>query len=264
MRIWGKVFGAIFGFMVGRLFGAIVGVWLGHLFDKGLMGDFSQAAKGGFGSADELQQNSTFFYTTFAVMGHVAKAKGRVTEQEIAFASNYMTQLGLTDELRQQAQQSFREGKHSEFPLKQILKDFKRSCFSRRDLLTMFLEIQIQVAFADGELDSSERKVLHDVARILGFSTVDLDKLLEMIVASAQFNHGKAAPTASQLANAYKVLGVVETDDDKTIKRAYKKLMSQHHPDKLVAKGLPQEMMVAAKQKTQDIQAAYDSIMKHR
>jgi len=256
MRIWGKVLGFLFGFMLSKnIFGALLGMWLGHRFDRGLGFDFS----------DLTQKESTiqadFLYSTFSVMGFLAKANGRVSEHEIAFASAYMNQLGLENDMRLQAQEAFREGKTPGFPLKERLKKFKRSCGNRHDLLLMFLEIQIQLAFADGELDSDEREVLHTIAKTLGFSQQDLDRLLDMIVAGAKFNKNSLNNGAEQLSNAYKILGVTEGCSHQEIKKSYRKLMSQHHPDKLVAKGLPPEMMEMAKQKAQEIQAAYDLII---
>ena len=268
MRIWGKILGFLFGFMLSKnLFGALLGLWLGHLFDKGRKLDFDNL---GVNPNDEITRQAAFFYTTFSVMGHIAKANGQVSQHEIAFANAYMNKLGLTGELKQQAQDAFREGKMGGFPLNARLRKFKQSCSNRHDLLLLFLEIQIQVAFSDGEIDPQERKVLHNIAKILGFSARDLDKLLEMISAESAFHqqrsrqHRSSSPQNSlkQLENAYKILGVKKTDPIKNIKKAYKKLMSQHHPDKLVAKGLPPEMMEVAKQKTQDIQAAYDLISK--
>ncbi|NMP30306.1 co-chaperone DjlA [Thalassotalea sp. M1531] len=267
MRFWGKLLGLIFGFMLTRnIFGALLGMWIGHRFDKGVGFDFE-----GLNRESEMNRQAAFFYTTFSVMGHIAKAKGRVTEHEIAFATAYMNKLGLKGDLRQQAQDAFREGKLAGFPLKERMQKFKRSCRSRNDLMLMFLEIQIQVAFADGTLDPSERDVLHQIARYLGFSASDLDRLLEMIIAGESFHQqsGRTGATngknhASLVENAYKVLGVEKSSSKQEIKKAYKKLMAQHHPDKLVAKGLPAEMMELAKQKTQDIQAAYDLINKQK
>lgn len=271
MRIWGKLLGFLFGFMLTKnIFGALLGMWLGHRFDKGMGFDFESFS---VNQQDEMTRQAAFFYTTFSVMGHIAKAKGRVTEHEIAFATAYMNKLGLKGELRQQAQEAFREGKVAGFPLKERLKKFKQSCKSRNDLMLMFLEIQIQVAFADGSLDPAERDVLHKIAGYLGFSSQDLDKLLEMIIAGESFHRqqrqqgqhsggqqSRQSSSRSLLKDAYKVLGVSESASKQEVKKAYKKLMSQHHPDKLVAKGLPPEMMELAKQKTQDIQAAYDLV----
>jgi len=271
MRIWGKVLGFLFGFMLSKsLFGALFGLWLGHMFDRARGFNFDGTTGG---KADDVARQAAFFYTTFSVMGHVAKAKGQVTNHEIAFANAYMDKLGLSSELREQAQDAFREGKSDGFPLKDRLIKFKKICGNRHDLRLMFLEIQIQVAFSDGDLDSKEREVLHTIAKLLGYSARQLDNLLEMIIASAAFHqqpgqgyqqfNGDNAPTrAGQLDNAYKVLGVSKDTPLKDIKKAYRKLMSQHHPDKLIAKGLPPAMMEAAKEKTQDIQAAYDMIAK--
>ncbi|WP_448553443.1 co-chaperone DjlA [Thalassotalea montiporae] len=272
MRIWGKLLGFLFGFMLTKnIFGALLGLWLGHRFDKGVGLNFESFS---VNEQDEMTRQAAFFYTSFSVMGHIAKAKGRVTEHEIAFATAYMNKLGLKGELRQQAQEAFREGKVAGFPLKERLQKFKQSCRARNDLMLMFLEIQIQVAFADGSLDPAEREVLHKIAGHLGFSAQDLDRLLEMIIAGESFQrhqqqqsrggqHSRQTSSKSLLKDAYKVLGVSESASKQEVKKAYKKLMSQHHPDKLVAKGLPAEMMELAKQKTQDIQAAYDLINRH-
>ena len=265
MKIWGKVLGFLFGFMLSKnLFGALLGLWLGHSFDRGRRLDFSNS-----GSNDPSRQ-AEFFYTTFSVMGYIAKANGQVSSHEIAFATAYMDKLGLKGEMRQQAQDAFREGKSSGFLINERLNRFKQVSGNRHDLLMLFLEIQIQVAFADGELDTAERKALHHIAQLLGFSVKDLDKLLEMIIAGAHFHQqshshfsGSGNYTSKQqVDNAYKVLGVDESSSDRDLKKAYRKLMSQHHPDKLVAKGLPPEMMEIAKQKTQDIQAAYELVSK--
>lgn len=268
MHIWGKILGFLFGIMLSKtLLGAFVGLWLGHMFDRGRKFDFNGLAGG---KEDEVSRQAAFFYTTFSVMGNVAKAKGQVTSHEIAFASAYMDKLGLTSQLRKQAQDAFREGKASGFPLKDRLIKFKRMMGNRQDLLLMFLEIQIQVAFSDGDLDKEERSVLHTIAKFLGYSARELDNLLEMIIAGAEFHQQSGSSgqqsnrqfSGQQLSNAYKVLGVDENTSMPAIKKAYKKLMSQHHPDKLIAKGLPPEMMETAKQKTQDIQGAYDLISK--
>jgi DnaJ like chaperone protein len=269
MHIWGKVFGFIFGFMLSRhLFGALLGLWLGHLFDKGRQFNFNGESGG---SEDEVSRQAAFFYSTFSVMGHVAKANGQVTSHEIAFASGYMDKLQLKSELRQQAQDAFREGKSLNFPLQERLVKFKRLMGNRHDLLLMFLEIQIQVAFSDGELDQFERKVLHTIANFLGYSSKELNNLLEMIIAGANFQRQRAGyrsqnsstDHAQQLESAYKILGINKGIALVNVKKAYKKLMSQHHPDKLIAKGLPPEMMESANEKAQDIQAAYDLILKH-
>lgn len=262
MRIWGKVFGFLFGFMLSKnIIGGLLGAWLGHRFDKGMGFDFD-----GLAQKTDQDRQIAFFYNTFAIMGFIAKANGRVSEHEIAFANNYMNKLGLNSTMRQQAQDAFGEGKMAGYPVDEQLRKFRKICGNRHDLLLMFLEIQIQVAFADGSLDQAERQALHKVAQALGFSSKDLDNLLEMIIAGAQFHQqgGGQANQPAQVDNAYKVLGVEKDASERDVKKAYRKLMAQHHPDKLVAKGLPPEMMEVAKQKAQDIQAAYELINKQK
>ena len=265
MRVWGKILGGLFGYMLSRnIFGILLGVWIGHSFDKGRGLNFTNLSGKNFTEEDKQQ---SFFHTTFSVMGYVAKANGTVTSQEIAFASAYMDKLALKGEARQQAIRSFSDGKKAGFPLKECLNDFTHKCGKRHDLLLMFLEIQIQVAFADGKLDEEERQALHNIAKCLGFSTRDLDRLLEMIIAGEQFHQQSgSSPQSSklQLSNAYKVLGCSPEMTEQEVKKAYRKLMSQNHPDKLIAKGLPPEMMEVAKQKTQDIQSAYEVITKSK
>jgi len=264
MRIWGKVLGFLFGFMLSRnIIGALIGAWIGHRFDKGIGLDFSALG----GAKSDTERQAAFFYSTFSVMGYIAKANGQVTQHEIAFATAYMDKLGLKGTMREQAQEAFRDGKTTGFPLSERLAKLKSAVSNRQDLLLLFLEIQIQVAFADGNLDQDERDALHQIANDLGYSAQELDKLLEMIIAGASFHqHGQGgsnqsfAQSGQQLENAYKVLGVTKENSASEIKKAYRKLMSQHHPDKLVAKGLPPEMMETAKQKAQDIQAAYELI----
>ena len=264
MRIWGKVLGFLFGLMLSKsIIGALIGVWLGHRFDNGKGLDFSA-----LGSAkNDTDRQAAFFYSSFSVMGYIAKADGQVSPHEIAFANAYMDKLGLKGTLRQQAQEAFRDGKTTGFPLSEQLKKLKSAVGNRRDLLLLFLEIQIQVAFANGILEQDERDALHQIANSLGYSAQELDKLLEMIIAGANFHQqGQSgskhnfAQSGKQLENAYKVLGVTDKSSASEVKKAYRKLMSQHHPDKLVAKGLPPEMMEVAKQKAQDIQAAYELV----
>jgi DnaJ like chaperone protein len=280
MPIWGKILGTLFGFMFGRLFGAVIGFFIGHLFDKGYSQDFNQM--GGFSrfftSQDELKSQAIFFHALFSVMGHVAKADGQVTNEEIQMASVLMDRMDLQGDLRTEAQQAFREGKSSDFPVDDILFEFKSSCHGRRDVLQVFLEILIQAAFADGKLDRKEHEILERVAEQLGFKQQEFLYLLSMYEAELRFRHGyqhtsgghqrqqrNASYSQQQsTSDAYKILGVSKDDDAKTIKTAYRKLMSQHHPDKLVSKGLPKQAIEIAKAKTQDIQAAYELIKQQK
>jgi len=227
-----------------------------------------------------------FMQTTFAVLGHLSKSKGRVTEEDIQLANQLMIQLKLDDTGRKLAQDAFRRGKESDFPIRQVIREFRIGCGQRADLLRMFLQVQVQAAFADSELHENEKEVLYVIAEELGLSRMQFEQMIAMEMAARAFTQGgfyqqyqqgayqggyqyqqqnsggyqhASGPT---LNDAYKVLGVTESDEQNTVKRAYRRLMNEHHPDKLVAKGLPPEMMEMAKEKTQQIQAAYDLICK--
>lgn len=266
MRYWGKVLGVILGLLSGLGFwGVVLGFLIGHMIDKA-----RGARTGGGFFADQQTRQNVFFRTTFQVMGHLSKSKGRVTEADIQNASLMMDRLRLDGVARTAAQQAFREGKESHFPLRETLREFRQVCFGRFDLVRMFLEIQIQAAFADGSLHPNERQVLYVIGEELGISRAQFDQFLSMMEGGQQFGgqsqqqNGYRPGGGPTLEDACKVLGVNRGDDAATIKRAYRKLMSEHHPDKLVAKGLPPEMMEVAKQKTQAIQAAYDLIKREK
>ncbi|SFN18189.1 DnaJ like chaperone protein [Izhakiella capsodis] len=268
MRYWGKVIGLVLGSLSGGGFWAVLaGIMIGHLVDKTL----SVPRQSYFSSNQERQ--SLFFRTTYQVMGHLTKAKGRVTDVDIQMATLQMDRMQLHGDARTAAQQAFREGKLSDFPLRQKLRELKNACFGRFDLIRMFLEIQIQAAFADGQLHPNERQVLYVIAEELGISRIQFDQYLRMMTSGQHFGGAQGQSRQGRyqqdargptLQDACSVLGVKADDDNTTIKRAYRKLMSEHHPDKLVAKGLPPQMMEVAKQKAQSIQAAYDLIRRER
>jgi len=258
--IWGKLLGAGFGFMFGGPFGAILGAFIGHSFDRG-------ASQSNFGFVDPGAVQNQFFQSLFQVMGHIAKADGQVTEQEIQVARMIMAQMHLDEDRKGEAVALFNRGKQPEFDLDHTLRTFKQTCHGHRNLMQMFLEIQIAAAFADGSIQQSERLILENIARVMGFNNLHLDLLIKSFQAQQRFHQtGGQQPydNKDRLADAYQVLGVAASTSDKETKKAYRKLMSQHHPDKLVAKGLPEEMMQVAKEKSQEIQAAWELIRKDR
>ncbi|AHG86110.1 co-chaperone DjlA [Bibersteinia trehalosi] len=276
MQYIGKFLGFFLGYYYTRsFFGGLVGLFLGHFADKKLyeMGSVSSSV---FGKA--LTRQSLFMQTTFAVLGHMAKSKGRVTEDDIHLARQLMARMKLDHVHQQLAQQAFTQGKESNFPLRQVLKEFREACGQRADLMRFFVEVQMQAALQDGVLDQNEQRILYTIAEGLGISRLQFEQMMAMMAAAQRFRSGyyqqeghqqgqyqgnqSYSPSAPSLEDAYKVLGVSAGDEQNTVKRAYRKLMNEHHPDKLVAKGLPPEMMEVAKEKAQQIQAAYDLICK--
>jgi len=264
MAWWGKALGGAFGFMMGGPLGALIGIAFGHNFDKGLGSVMSDA---GFKPGQQERVQAAFFTATFSVMGHIAKADGKVTPDEIKMAQAVMSHMGLSADVRESARKLFNEGKSEGFPLDEVLDQFKKEVHRRSTLIQMFLEIQLQAAYADGRLDKAEEQVLIHICRRLGVPLEQLQRLEDML--KAGFGQGSyQAPGQPRhqttLEEAYTMLGIEKSVSDADVKKAYRRLMSQHHPDKLVAKGLPEQMIKDATEKTQQIKDAYEQIKASR
>lgn len=254
MAWWGTLLGGTLGYMIGGPLGAMLGAALGGNFDRGL----NLTDSGSTGEQERVQ--AAFFSATFSIMGHIAKADGKVTPDEVASARHIMGQMQLNPEQLEAAKKLFNEGKKPGFPLDDILFQFKKECHRRRNLIQMFLEIQISMTMADGHIHNNEKKLIFHIGQQLGFSHAHIEQLFRFATGST---HTQQTRTNS-INDAYAILGVKPSDSDAEIKKAYRRLMSQHHPDKLVAKGLPEEMIKLATEKTQEIHKAYDLIKLNR
>lgn len=271
----GKFVGGAFGFMLGGPLGAILGASLGHQFDIGMIRlDAHETLRPG----DQHRVQMAFFTATFSVMGHIAKADGRVSPEEISLANRIMDQMSISGEMRTTVINLFEQGKSADFPLDDVLAQFYQECHRRTDLIRMFLEIQIQEALADGSMDNKEEKLLLHICGQLRVSHFDYERLKMRVQAQQRFygqnyqyqqgqQYQRQQPyhhEPSSLQDAYEVLGLTSSASDDEVKKAYRRLMSQNHPDKLVAKGLPEEMMKLAKEKTQKITKAYETVQQAR
>jgi DnaJ like chaperone protein len=289
---YGKIIGAILGFVIGRgLLGALVGLVVGHQFDllarRNSGGGLAQrrapgaVAPDGQGQAgDPAELRRAFFEATFQVMGHVAKSDGRVTEQEIDAAREAMRRFSLGENERQRAIELFTAGKAPDFPLEGTLERLRWLAGDSGDLCRLFVQIQLEAALQGNGLGDRARGVFLRMCRTLGISPLEFASLEAMLRmhrgayggfgpgaragGAGQGRAGADAAKAARLADAYEVLGVAATAPDSEVTRAFRKLMSQNHPDKLVAQGLPESMVAAAHERTQRILEAYETIKNHR
>jgi DnaJ like chaperone protein len=264
MRNGGKIVGLLLGAGFYVPIGAMVGLFVGHLYDKGYFHRLFFEAQpkntsgGGYTSTQQI-----FFDTSFSVMGYIAKADGRVSEQEIQLAERIMVEMGLAGEKRRQAINQFNQGKTAGFDYQVPLAQLRRVAWFQPGLVRMFLEIQIQVALANGQMSQPSRDALRRVFLGLGYP----ERMFNYY--ERQFNNGYqqqsyqagGVPVRESLREDYALLGLDKAASAAEVKKSYRRMMSKHHPDRLIAKGMPPEMVKLATQKTQNIKQAYDRIM---
>jgi DnaJ like chaperone protein len=258
----GKFVGAIIGFLITRtVWGAVVGALFGHMFDQGMgFGSMPGAARG---AADATSISDEFFRTTFELMGHVAKSDGRVSEAEIDAARRLMHELQLGPRDISIAMERFRAGKSAAYDANLSVERLREACGQRHDLLRAFMELQLRAALAGNDMSPPARAILTRAAERLGMSGLEF-AYMEAALRARQSQRGPAGARPSEgaesLAQCYAELEVDAGISDQEVTKAYRRQMSRHHPDKLVANGLPESMAQMAKEKTQRVQEAYEGI----
>ena len=245
--------GALIGFAIGRFPGLVLGALIGYFLSRMTLGTVVRAAVG------KLQQQ--FLESTFAVMGAVCKADGQITEDEIRVAEALFERLRLDSASRQTARAAFNRGKTAGFDLDAEVQTFRNACRGQQSLLQMFLQVQISAVVADGKMHPAEHEMLMRIARGLGLSEAEVRQLEAMLLGGGRASEASAP---QRLENAYRVLGVSPSAPDAEVKKAYRRLMSQNHPDKLAAKGLPESMRQMAEEKTREITGAYEIVERAR
>ena len=270
----GKLIGATLGwFLGGGPIGAALGLLVGHQFDS------SDEAHGALGADSAARVQALYFPAVFRVMGHVAKADGRVSEQEISAARAVMAALRLNAEQVRQAIVYFGEGKQPDFSLDAALAELRPLLRAYPQLAQFFMEIQLQATLAGGGLSAAPRARLVRAANILGLTSDDFLRLEALMRWRMQGGapggnpgarggagngwsgaSGSAAAEADRLRQAYTLLETTASVSDEQVVKAYRRQMSRNHPDKLQASGLPESMLERAKERTQQIQAAYELI----
>jgi DnaJ like chaperone protein len=253
-----KLIAAIIGYYLYGFFGALLGLFVGSIVDR--------ARDYGSGAINPLQnalRQTVFLETMFISMGRLAKADGHISPQEIAHAEETMRQLGMTAEHRARAIELFKRGATPEFDIGPVYTRFMSVCGHTRHLRQMLLVYLVTMALADGHMHAAEESLLTDIAGRLGYTPAEFRQLMDMVLNQSRFMGGKAS-TESELDDAYKALGVTKDNTDQEIKRAYRKLISQYHPDKLIGQGMPADMIAMATEKTKEIQRAHDVIKQTR
>jgi DnaJ like chaperone protein len=253
-----KLVCAAIGYWLLRTPGLLLGLLIGHAIDT--VSRFKRTIGATLNDAKKA-----FFETTFTLMGCLAKSDGRISEHEIALTEQLMVRMGLGTEHRQEAIALFKRGAAPEFDVDRQVRLFLAAGgthLAMRQTLLMFL---FNTAAVDGGISPQEHDLLAQIARNLGFAAAQFEQLLRMFTAQDHFSQAPGAPPSkSTLADAYAALGVSESASDREVKLAYRRLMSEFHPDKLIAEGVPDDMIKLATERTQEIQNAWEQIRKSR
>ncbi|MEX1265938.1 MAG: co-chaperone DjlA, partial [Woeseia sp.] len=198
-------------------------------------------------------------------MGCLAKADGRVSEDEIRAARTMMHRLGLGPAQVRHAIDWFQSGKEPAFPLHETIARLKRDLARNSRLRQLFVQLLMEVSLSKGRLRQSERALLWSICRELGVSRVDLAQLEAMLRAQHSFRSSpEGAIDARRVEEAYATLGLAQSATNDEIKQAYRRLMNRNHPDKLASSNPEASALADAQKRTRDIRGAYEMLKVRR
>ncbi|TAJ80537.1 MAG: co-chaperone DjlA [Gallionellaceae bacterium] len=253
-----KLIGIIAGYLFLGFWGGLLGFLAGAFFDR-----MRVYGSGGMNPLQNALRQAVFLETVFISMGKLAKADGHVSQGEIEHVEQFMQKLNMTAEHRLRAIALFKQGADPAFDIEPTYKRFMAVCGHTKNLKQVVLVYLIVMALADGHFHPAEEALLGDIAGYLGYDKETFKRMMDMVLNQAHFGSGQINP-AEALEDAYKALGVTKDSTDAEIKRAYRKLMSQYHPDKLMGQGVPEDMIAMATEQAKEIQLAYDLVKKNR
>lgn len=249
----------VLAILIGGLLGSAIAGPIGFIAGGALSGTLAYFAnRQARRRLGEIQHR--FLDGVFAVMGALCKADGRVTEDEIRTAETFFGRFRLNDAQRQRAIEQFNRGKRPDFDLDAELASLRRVIGMQPMLLQTFLQCQVAAVAADGKVSGPEHEMLVRVARGLGLPEGQVAQLEALLRGAASGASAGGQTSEQQLQDAYQALGVSPDDSDATIKKAYRKLMSENHPDKLKARGMSESMREMAEERTAEISHAYDVV----
>ena len=244
----GKIVGGTLGFALGGPLGAIAGAALGHTFDATNNQHYTEGRRQ-LSYQEEAQM--TFFVATFSMLAKVAKADGRISPAEVQAVEDFMAhELNLTPESRIFATEVFRTAINSPMTFEDFAGQFYDQFHNQPRLLDLMIDVLLRLSVADGALTEKEEKLISSAARIFHFSEQKYHEL-----------KSRYAPDSEKY---YAILGTSSRASDDEIKRQYRKLVKEYHPDTIASKGLPEEFNKFASEKFREIQNAYDAVRQER
>lgn len=250
MRLVGKLVGGVLGFALTRHpLGLVVGAALGHAWDEGWLRGLLPLTSPREGALVE---------PLFALAGAVAKADGRVSEAEVAATEALLHRMGVVGRARAEAIRAFERGKGADFDVHLAARDLRAFCGFRGELKLMLVEVLADVAVADGALDPAAEQLLRRIAWSLDLAESTL------LLVLARKRGGAGAARAAPIADPWGALGLTPAASDGEIRRAYRRLIAQYHPDKLQARGADAEAIRQAEERAREINAAWERLRELR
>lgn len=262
-RWWGKFIGISLGYLFFGPSGALFGLLIGNLFDRSIV-DYYTRPYWTYHAEKRGPTQKIFFQSTFSIMGHISKADGRVTEDQIRMVKRLMNDMRLTKQQQIIAQNYFREGAKKNFDLWPDLTSLRTATKGNAELLKLFVDLQFKIALVGG-LSVKKQNLLNTILIYLGFAPLQQQqRFYEEFTTSNTYQNNYSNTGHQQSSNdtdhAYSILEITRSTSKVDVKRAYRRLMSQNHPDKLIAKGASESMIKIANEKTQKIRKAYEQI----
>lgn len=264
MPYLGKVIGTIAGLATGRPLWALLGLILGHQFDRGFAERLSTLGRDG--SAAKIGHlPESYVQVLFEAMGHLAKADGRVSEDEIRAARGLMHRLGLGPVQIRQAIERFDSGKQASYPLKANVRGLRRHTARRPELRLLFVRLLMEAALSKPSLRQRERAMIWTICIELDIGRVELAQLEAMLRAQRGFRKSpQGTADASRVTDAYRALGVDRSATNDEVKKAYRRLMNRYHPDKIASSNPAAAEVAAAEKKTREVRNAYELLKVRR
>lgn len=244
----GKIVGGTLGFAIGGPLGAIAGAAFGHVFDRSNETYYDQDAMRPL-PGEEAQ--FTFFVAAFSMLAKLVQADGRVTSQEVDTINRYMMEdLHLDPEGRMVATNIFNAAMNSPNSFEDFARQFYGQFYNQPQILEMMLDILVRVSLSDGSMTANEDQLIQNASRIFNFS--------DRMFSAAKSRYVQTSD------KYFAVLGLDHTASDDQVKKQYRKLVMEYHPDRIISKGLPEEFTQLANEKFREIQEAYEVIKKER
>jgi len=241
MGLMGQIIGGGIGFMLGGPIGAILGAVMG--------GKIGSRVTGQIGQGDKLQV--TFFVASFSMLGKMASADGRVSAEETGMVDQFArAQMKLDDNTRAFAMQIFQRAAASSSTFEEFATQFRDVFSGQPQMLRVMLDMLLRVSMADGSMHHHEEKILLLAVQIFGISSEEYARMKE-----------RHCPDTDK---HYAVLGCEPNAPMEEVKKKYRQLVRDFHPDTIFSKGLPEEFSEFARSKFHEIQEAYESIKKTR